>query len=162
MKFNIYDMVKIINDNEMLTKRNVFKGYSGVIIDVLSNSYRVMVSNRNNYGESIFVTLNENNMEFLSVSPSEFRVELQAFLLNVDINDDLKVLKICDVKEYDKVEMLVNKDIYTKEGVYKGMKGVVVSDYAIYDKWQVIFSEEDTGRDIAMIAVSRQDFKIID
>lgn len=99
-------------------------------------------------------------MQFLSVLPLEFQEDLKEFLLNADVDDNVKTLKICDVKEYDKVELIVEKEVYAKDGVHKGMIGMVISEYAINDKWQIIFSgKKDIDIDIS---VNREDFKVIE
>jgi len=52
-------------------------------------------------------------MQFLSVLPLEFQEDLKEFLLNADVDDNVKTLKICDVKEYDKWQIIFSgkKDI---------------------------------------------------
>ena len=66
------------------------------------------------------------------------------------------------MKEYDRVELIVEKEAYAKEGVHKGMTGCVISSYAINNQWLIIFSEDGTGKDIADICVDREDFKVIE
>lgn len=67
----------------------------------------------------------------------------------------------CDVKEYDKVELIVEKPKYAAEGVYKGT-GCGISSYAINNRWLIIFSEDCIGKDIADTCVDREDFKVIE
>ena len=64
-------------------------------------------------------------------------------------------------KEYDMVELTVDKPKYKKEGVVKGMRGCVMSEYAIKGQWQIIFSEEGTGKDVADIMVSEEDLILV-
>lgn len=64
------------------------------------------------------------------------------------------------MKEYDVVEVIADKKEYKKEKVFKGMFGVVMSEKSINGKWQVIFSDAATGRDIADIGVHENDLKI--
>ena len=64
------------------------------------------------------------------------------------------------MKEYDLVELIVDREEYAKEGVHKGMFGAVMSDTPINGKWQVIFSEFYTGYDIADILVLESDLLI--
>ena len=66
------------------------------------------------------------------------------------------------MKEYDLVELIVDRDEYEKNGVCKGMFGAVMSKKPINGKWQVVFSEFYTGKDIADIAVSETDLLIYD
>ena len=46
------------------------------------------------------------------------------------------------MKEYDTVELIVDREEYNKEGVYKGMLGTIMSSYSIGGTWQVIFTEK--------------------
>lgn len=78
------------------------------------------------------------------------------------VNDEKGTCIFCDVKEYDKVEMIVEKPKYAIEGVHKGMAGCVISSYAIKNEWLIVFSEEGTGKDIAELCVAREDFKVIE
>ena len=61
------------------------------------------------------------------------------------------------LKYLDLVELIVEKEEYAKYGVHKGMFGAIMSEEKIGDKWQVIFSEFFTGKDIADILVHEED-----
>ena len=87
--------------------------------------------------------------------------EMEEFLESVNM-EKYTSLSECDVKEYDVVELIVEKPEYAMEGVHKGDRGCVISTYAIDNCWEIIFSERGTGRDLAQIGVAREDFKIID
>ena len=78
------------------------------------------------------------------------------------INDETATFILCDVKEYDKVELIVEKPKYAIEGVHKGMAGCVMSSYAINNQWLVVFSEDGAGKDIAEICIDREDFKVVE
>lgn len=99
--------------------------------------------------------------KYLSTFPMQFQTQLEDYLASVDINDETDMFILCEVKEYDKVEMIVEKSKYAIEGVHKGMTGCVMSSYAIKNEWLIVFSEEGTGKDIAELCVSREDFKVI-
>ena len=64
------------------------------------------------------------------------------------------------MKYLDLVELIREKDSYTKAGVKVGDFGAVMSERAENGKWQVIFSEFYTGKDIADIMVNEDDLKI--
>lgn len=92
----------------------------------------------------------------------QFQSQLEDYLASVDINNETDTFILCDLKEYDKVEMIVEKPKYAIEGVHKGMTGCVTSSYAIKNEWLIVFSEEGTGKDIAELCVAREDFKVIE
>lgn len=64
------------------------------------------------------------------------------------------------MKYLDLVELINEKPTYTKAGVKVGDFGAVMSEKAIDGKWQVVFSEFYTGKDIADIMVKEEDLKV--
>lgn len=64
------------------------------------------------------------------------------------------------MKYLDLVELITDRPEYEKAGVRKGMFGAVMSQECINGKWQVIFSEFYTGKDIADIPVREEDLQI--
>lgn len=64
------------------------------------------------------------------------------------------------MKYLDLVELIKDKPEYEKAGVKKGMFGAVMSEESINGKWQVVFSEFYTGKDIAGIPVREEDLQI--
>lgn len=66
------------------------------------------------------------------------------------------------MKYLDLVELINDRPDYEKAGVKKGMFGAVMSEGSINGKWQVIFSEFYTGKDIADIPVREEDLRVHD
>ncbi len=64
------------------------------------------------------------------------------------------------MKYLDLVELIKEKPAYIKAGVKRGDFGAVMSTEAINGKWQVVFSEFYTGKDIADIMVYEEDLKV--
>lgn len=64
------------------------------------------------------------------------------------------------MKYLDLVELIKEKPSYTKAGVKVGDFGAVVSEKSISGKWQVVFSEFYTGKDIADLMVDEEDLKV--
>ena len=157
-----FDMITLIETVENLVQRGITQGCGGIIVQVNEENYRVMFMNGNNYGNGIFATVSERDVQYLSDFPMQFQNKLEEYLQGVDINDETGTFILCDVNEYDKVEMIVEKPKYSIEGVHKGMTGCVISSYAINNQWLVVFSEDGTGKDIAEICVDREDFKVIE
>ena len=65
------------------------------------------------------------------------------------------------MKELDCVEVTIEKEKYTKDGVHQGMQGWICDSRNIDGSWLVNFpvcGEED---DIATIAVKEKDLKVI-
>ena len=66
------------------------------------------------------------------------------------------------MKYLDLVELIKEKPTYSKAGVSVGCFGVILSEKPQNGKWQVVFSEFYTGKDIADIMVDEQDLKVHD
>jgi len=64
------------------------------------------------------------------------------------------------MKYLDLVELIKEKSAYTKAGVKVGDFGAVMSKQPINGKWQVVFSEFYTGKDIADIMVAEEDLQV--
>lgn len=162
MELKKFDMVTLIKSVDALAQRGITQGCGGIIVQVNEKNCRVMFMNGNNYGNGIFATVSESDVKYLSTFPMQFQTQLEDHLASVDINDETDRFILCEVKEYDKVEMIVEKPKYVIEGVHKGMTGCVMSSYAIKNEWLIVFSEEGTGKDIAELCVAREDFKVIE
>ena len=64
------------------------------------------------------------------------------------------------MKYLDLVELIKEKPSYTKAGVKVGDFGAVMNEKSDNGKWQVVFSEFYTGKDIADIMVNEEDLKV--
>lgn len=64
------------------------------------------------------------------------------------------------MKYLDLVELIKEKPAYIKNGVKVGSFGAIMSEKPINGKWQVVFSEFYTGKDIADIMVAEEYLKV--
>jgi len=64
------------------------------------------------------------------------------------------------MKYLDLVELIKEKPSYSRAGVKVGDFGAIMSETPIDGKWQVVFSEFYTGRDIADILVAEEDLRV--
>ena len=133
----------------------------GIVVKVENDIFTVCFYNKYNFGESAYAKVDKKYLKFVLKADDNDIIELAEHFENVNI-EKYTSLSECDVKEYDVVELIVEKPEYAMEGVHKGDRGCVISTYAIDNCWEIIFSERGTGRDIAQIGVAREDFKIID
>ena len=65
------------------------------------------------------------------------------------------------MKMMDCVELLVEKSKYAKEGVHKGMQGVIWESECKNGCWVVLFPQYGDKEDIADLYISEDDLKII-
>lgn len=65
------------------------------------------------------------------------------------------------MKEYDYVEVIVEKEIYAKQGVHKGMRGTILDPRNIDGQWLVAFEDPITFADEIIEPIKEEDLKII-
>ena len=158
----VYDNIKLIEEVEELAQRGIHKGYDGLITEIDGDIYTVCFYNSYNFGESAYAKVNKKYLAFVCRAEERTIQEMEEFFPNVKM-DFNKSLTECDVKEYDKVELLVEKSKYAFEGVHKGAYGCVLFPYAIEGKWGILFYNVGENNDQEVeLNVNREDFKIIE
>ena len=65
------------------------------------------------------------------------------------------------MKYMDTVELIIEKDKYTKEGLHKGMQGWICNEEKINDSWLVNFPQCGEKEDIATLGIKETDLKEI-
>ncbi len=65
------------------------------------------------------------------------------------------------MKEYDLVEVTVEKEEYAREGVHKGMQGTILDPRCIEGCWLVYFEDPVTYADTIGISIKEKDLKLI-
>ena len=159
MKLNIYDNVKLNTELEELADRGIHKDCTGLILDIKADSCFVRFRNRKNVGDYACVNVNKMYIEFYRREQEENIPNWERFKATGDLTKDR--FKPQKFLEYDYVELAVEKEKYLKEGVHKGARGAVMENYCIGSKYYVIFTNEETGEDIADIPVHEDDLILI-
>ena len=65
------------------------------------------------------------------------------------------------MKEYDRVELIAEKEKYAKEGVHKGMDGWICDPRNINGQWLVCFDNEIIFNEFPIIPILEEDLKVI-
>ncbi len=65
------------------------------------------------------------------------------------------------MKYMDTVELVTEKDIYTKEGLHKGMQGWICNEEKINNSWLVNFPQCGEKEGIATLGIKEADLKAI-
>lgn len=65
------------------------------------------------------------------------------------------------MKEYDRVELIVEKERYADEAVHNGMDGWICDPRNINGQWLVCFDQKGNLLIIATIPVLEEDLKVI-
>ena len=151
-KYKFIEIIKIDND---LKKKNISLGTTGILIDLNYINARVLLCNNNNWGEYCVIEVPQNFIKETSEVPIKLAREIEEFLKNTNVSEKID-FNTPKFKEYDVVELIVEEEKYSRHGIHKGMKGVIMEKYAIKNKWLVIFSDE-FGKDLADICVHQND-----
>ncbi len=159
----VLEDVKLNEELEELAQRGIHKGYEGTIAKINGDIYTVWFFNPTNRGEFAFAEVNKKYLvPDKIIYPKRLLLEIEEFFANVKM-ENYTHLTECDVKEYDKVELLVEKPQYAFEGVHKGAHGCVLQSYAIDGKWGILFYNVGENHDQEVeVNVYREDFRIID
>jgi len=65
------------------------------------------------------------------------------------------------MKLMDCVELVVEKTTYAKEGVHKGMQGVIWEAECKNGSWVVLFPQYGDKEDIADLSISEEDLRLL-
>lgn len=156
----VYDEVRLKEEVPELAERGIHKGCDGDVISVDGDKCKVIFFAPRIYGDYAVAQVEQNMLTYIShMSESRIRI-LKDTVEDMDESKHTRFLDD-DVYENDEIEVIVEKEKYAKQGVHKGMTGMVILDYSIRNKWLIEFSDEESGEDIALLEVHRDDFKII-
>ncbi len=159
MKLKIYDNVQLNTELEELAERGIHKDCKGIILDVKSGTCFVYFRNRKNIGDYACAYVNIKYLDCCGHIPAENILHWEQFKATGDLTkDSFKPQKFL---EYDLVELIVEKDMYARDGVHKGMQGAVMENCCIDSLYIVLFADGNTGRDIADIPVHEDDLILI-
>ena len=157
----LYDNVILNEEIPELSQKGIHKNYLGTIAKKNNDICTVCFYNSYNFGEYAFANVNEEHLSFVNRANDKIIAETDNFMLNVKMENYTKLTE-CDVKEYDIIEVIVEKPKYANKGVHKGMIGVVFETYAVHNSWRIIFDAAGDSKDkIVQININRNDFKII-
>lgn len=65
------------------------------------------------------------------------------------------------MRECSRVRLIVEKEKYAREGVHKGMDGIICDPRNINGQWLVSFDQEGDLPEIACISVKEEDLEVI-
>lgn len=150
--------VELIEDSKDLTAKGIYKGCMGVLLhNVVKNDiWLTMFMNSNNYGEFAAAVVDSKKLRPRGTLPADIKAQVEDIVKSKSFLEN-KSFSPVKVKEHQIIELTAEKAVYIKHGVHKGMRGIVMSAYAINGKWEVIFTNPE-GQDLADIEVSEKDF----
>ena len=138
-----YESVKLKNEVNDLQEKGIDVNTLGVLIYQIASSgqWIVMFLNPKNVGDYAVATVSERDLIRLGSLPAAAISEVKEIANRPNFFERTSFLPV-RFKEYDMVELTVDKPKYKKEGVKKGMRGCVMSEYAIKGQWQIKYSKK--------------------
>ena len=152
-----YDVVKLI-DKDILSDIKV--GTVGIVLNCDSGSAEVMFLNLQNYGDYAIKKVGYESLKAVGVIGDNLQSEITELMKNKNLNRGS--FKENTFQEYDMVKLINDKPKYLNKGVKKGAIGTIMSEYAIKDEWDIIFTDTTTGKDIADMCVNVNDIKKVE
>lgn len=156
------DRIIIRNETEELSKKNIHKGYWGFTVDFINASKEWVVCVFDEYNRGVFavVRISEKDLQLGKPATDGLKkiwleiIEKPDFFTHTELRNP-------KFKEYDKVMLMVDKPKYANVGLKKGDIGCVMAQYAIRNKWYVIFTVDPDEEDIDM-TVDMDDIELVD
>lgn len=160
------DIVTLINLKAKYRKNNLYLHTNGIVLKPLPYCQSlVLFLNDKIVGDYAVVTVDNEDLKKEDIKlPIDFINELKNTDKLKEANLDKKQsYKSMNLNECDLVELLVEKDIYSKYGIHKGDTGVVAIDYSVGDSILVDFSGIDKNGNYYgdCISVKIKDLKVL-
>lgn len=157
-----FDLVRLINEKNYL-KNGLKKDVRGIVVCVNLSFVDVLFFNPENIGDYAIVKVDKSDIaEEKEKLPLYARQDLKSVLEKTG-SKPKNVLTPLIIKEYDVVELVVEKEEYAKSGIHKEARGCVMDAKAVQDYVEVDFSGVDENGEYYgdCIAVKIQDLKVV-
>lgn len=144
-----YDIVKITKLTAELQRLNLQLDFHGIILSSNFDYSEVMFFNDNNIGESTICKVDNKTIKKEDIElPKSIIKEIDKYLKDNSKLEKDTILTKPKFKECDLVEVIVEKDKYTKHGVHCGDKGFIVLNEMIKNEMLVDFTGVNENGDI--------------
>ena len=158
-----YEIVKLKNLKEEYVKLGLSKDSLGLLLNEKNSQCLIMFFNNVNQGDYLMLVMSETDLIITDmVLPNNLCSELEDYIEN---NADKIASKTnfeeLPFNECDYVELIVEKEKYSKYGLRKGDRGIIASNKATKNKILVDFSNETEDFD-GFISVDFEDVKKVE
>lgn len=149
-----HDYVEVITENKEYTSSGIHKGMQGEV-DFKYRASEDWHVDFPEFGRQLVGGINEKDLKIIPNKPDPAVNERisRSFGEGPQGKKQLMVM--------DPVQMIVEKERYTKEGVHKGMFGWICFDEFVSGGWLVNFPQCGEKPDIAMIGVQEEDMQLV-
>ena len=158
-----YKLVKINNPKEEYKKLGLSKDSLGLLLNEKNSQCLIMFFNNVNQGDYLVLVVNRSDLDITDmVLPSNLCAELEEYIENNTdkIVEKTKFEKI-PFSECDQIELIVDKEKYSKYGLCKGDRGIIASNKATKNKILVDFGNTTEDFD-GFISVDFEDIKKVE
>ncbi|MBR4800388.1 MAG: hypothetical protein IK048_01765 [Clostridia bacterium] len=155
-------MIKLINPS-LLSQHGLPTDSHGIIVNTNGDTTDAMFFNKKNVGDYIVLTIHSSDFVVEKEKlPKNIQKELCDHLNQIKQNAKMQFAPQT-IKEYDQVELLVEKEKYAKFGVHKGAHGYAMDSNAVQNNIIVDFSYVNEKGDYFgdCITVNIKDLKVI-
>ena len=158
-----YKIVKLKNLKEEHKKVGLDNGTLGLLLNEKKSQCLIMFFNNINQEDYLISFINKEHLEITDmVLPEKLSSELEEYIQNnADKIANKNNFEEIPFNEYDQVELIVDKEKYSKYGLRKGDKGIIASNKATKNKILVDFGKETEDFD-GFISVDFEDIKKVE
>lgn len=136
-----YKIVKIKNVKDEYEKLTLSKDSLGLLLNEKNSQCLVMFFNSANQGDYLALVMSKADLEITDmVLPDKLCFELEEYIKsNADKIANKTNFKAVPFNECDQVELIVDKEKYSKYGLRKGDRGIIAFNKATKNKILVDF-----------------------
>ena len=158
-----YKIVKLKNLKEEYKKVGLDNGSLGLLLNEKNSQCLIMFFNNNNQGDYLISFINKEHLEITDmVLPEKLSSELEEYIQNnADKIANKTNFEEIPFNECDQVELIVDKEKYSKYGLRKGDRGIIASNKATKNKIIVDFGKETEDFD-GFVSVAFEDIKKVE
>lgn len=158
-----YKIVRLKNITDEYKKQGLGTDSSGVILEEKQEKCLTMFFNKVHYGDYLVIVTNKSDLILTDLFlPEKLCSELEEYIQN---NADRIMRKTnfekIPFRECEYVELIADKEKYSKYGLHKGDKGIIASNKATKNKILVDFGGETEDFD-GFISVDFEDIKKVE
>ena len=158
-----YKIVKLKNLKEEYKKVGLDNGSLGLLLNEKNSQCLIIFINNNNQGYYLISFINKEHLEITDmVLPEKLSSELEEYIQNnADKIANKTNFEEIPFNECDQVELIVDKEKYSKYGLRKGDRGIIASNKATKNKILVDFGKETEDFD-GFVSVAFEDIKKVE
>ena len=158
-----YKIVKLKNLKEEYKKVGLDNGSLGLLLNEKNSQCLIMFFNNNNQWDYLISFINKEHLEITDmVLPEKLSSELEEYIQNnADKIANKTNFEEIPFNECDQVELIVDKEKYSKYGLRKGDRGIIASNKATKNKILVDFGKETEDFD-GFVSVAFEDIKKVE